>query len=113
MQTNRMPAGAGPATSRNDKADGANVGQVGEVGEVVKRNKSDSAKDEATAVARAALLGIEVYSTGPAVWKLRHARGADIGVVRGHQALAAAVAGFEAAHHDVAMLVRRLAGGRP
>jgi hypothetical protein len=110
MQTNRMPAGAGPATSRSDKADGANVGQVGEVRDGY---SNDSAKEEATAIARAAILGIEAYSVGLAVWKLRHARGADIGIVRGHQALAAAVAGFESAHHDVARLVRRMAGGRP
>lgn len=79
-----------------------------------KVNAADSAeagtlrKRETTAQARAALLGIEARPIGPDVWLLRHARGADIGVVRGLPALDAAVAGFEAAHRDVAELVQRM-----
>lgn len=71
----------------------------------------DSAKATATAIARAALLGIEVRSAGPAAWLLRHPHGACIGAVYGHEALAAAVAGFEAARNDVQALVQRMAGG--
>ena len=68
-------------------------------------------KHTATAIARAALLGIEARSIGPAAWMLRHAHGACIGAVYGHEALAAAVAGFEAARNDVLALVQRMAGG--
>lgn len=65
----------------------------------------------AAAITRAALLGIEARSIGPAAWMLRHAHGACIGAVYGHEALAAAVAGFEAARDDVLALVQRMAGG--
>lgn len=75
------------------------------------KQRLDFGKATATAIARAALLGIEARSIGPAAWMLRHAHGACIGAVYGHEALAAAVAGFEAARDDVAALVQRLAGG--
>ena len=65
----------------------------------------------ATATARAALLGIEARSIGPGAWLLRHAHGGCIGAVYGHEALAAAVGGFEAARDDVLALVQRLSGG--
>ncbi len=68
-------------------------------------------KTTATLIARAALLGIEARSIGPGSWLLRHAHGACIGAVYGHEALAAAVAGFEAARNDVLALVQRMAGG--
>lgn len=71
-----------------------------------------AAKLIATVTARAALLGIEVRPIDADTWLLRHARGADIGIVRGLAALDAAVAGFEAAQRDVAELVRRLGGAR-
>lgn len=71
----------------------------------------ESDKGTATAIARAALLGIEAHSIGPAAWILRHAHGACIGTVHGAEALAAAVAGFEAARDDVLALVQRMAGG--
>jgi len=67
-------------------------------------------KNTATLIARAALLGIETRTIGPDSWLLRHAHGACIGAVYGHEALAAAVAGFEAARDDVAALVRGIAG---
>lgn len=73
--------------------------------------QQDSAKTTTTAIARAALLGIEARSIGPGSWLLRHAHGACIGAVYGHEALAAAVAGFEAARNDVLALVQRMAGG--
>ena len=80
------------------------------------RDPRDCAETEhkriATATARAALLGIEARPIAPDSWLLRHARGADIGIVRGLPALVAAVAGFEAAHRDVAELVRRMKGGK-
>lgn len=70
-----------------------------------------SDKSTATAIARAALLGIEARTIGPGAWLLRHAHGACIGAVYGAEALAAAVAGFEAARDDVLALVQRMAGG--
>lgn len=102
-------AAPGPVTPTSDKADGANVGPVEEAWEA---NTPDSAKTTATTIARAALLGIEAHSIGPAAWLLRHAHGACIGAVYGHAALVAAVAGFEAARDDVLALVQRLAEGR-
>lgn len=101
-------AAPGPATPTSDKADAGNVGQVGEVREA---SAPDSAKATAPAIARAALLGIEARSIGPAAWLLRHTHGACIGTVHGAEALAAAVAGFEAARDDVLALVQRMAGG--
>lgn len=76
------------------------------------KNPDSAGKQIATVTARAALLGIEVRRIGADTWLLRHARGADIGIVRGLAALDAAVAGFEAAQRDVAELVRRLGGAR-
>lgn len=77
-------------------------------------NTRDCAETEhkriATATARAALLGIEARQIAPDAWLLRHARGADVGIVRGLPALDAAVSGFEAAHRDVAELVQRMRG---
>ncbi len=64
----------------------------------------------ATATARAARLGIEARPLASDVWLLRHANGASIGTVQGLGALAAAVAGFEAAANDVRELVRRMRG---
>lgn len=61
-----------------------------------------------TAAARAALLGIEVLPLPGGAWHLRHARGADIGIVRGLQSLVAAVAGFEAARHDVQEMIQHM-----
>lgn len=69
-------------------------------------------KRQRTTQARAALLGIEVRPIAPDAWLLRHASGADIGIVRGLPALDEAVAGFEAAHRDVAELVQRMRGVR-
>lgn len=97
--------GAGPVTPRSDKADGASVGRVGEVREV---DSPDFAKSAATAIARAALLGIEARRVPAGAWLLRHARGADIGTVHGIEALEAAVRGFESARDDVRALVQRL-----
>jgi outer membrane lipoprotein SlyB len=101
-------AAPGPVTPTSDKADAGNVGLVGKVREA---DVQDSAKATATAIARAALLGIEAHSIGPGAWLLRHAHGACIGAVYGHEALAAAVAAFEAARDDVLALVQRLGGG--
>lgn len=70
----------------------------------------DFAKDTATAMARAALLGIEAHRIGPAAWMLRHAHGACIGAVYGAEALTAAVAGFEAARIDVLAIIRTMWG---
>lgn len=70
----------------------------------------DQAESTLTTIARAALLGIEARSIGPAAWLLRHAHGACIGTVHGHEALAAAVAGFEAARDDVLRLVQQIGG---
>lgn len=67
-------------------------------------------KHVATAVARAALLGIEARRVAVGAWLLCHARGGEIGIVRGIAALEAAVRGFEAARDDVADLVRRIRG---
>ena len=100
-------AAPGSVAPTSDKADAGNVGQVGEVREA---NAPDSAKATATAIARAALLGIEARSIGPAAWLLRHANGAHIGAVYGHEALAAAVAGFEAARNDVLAIARTMGG---
>jgi hypothetical protein len=61
--------------------------------------------------ARAALLGIEAHRLADGAWLLRHARGADIGTVHGLDALAAAVAGFEAAQRGAAELVARVTEG--
>ena len=99
--------GAGPVTPKSDKADGASVGRVGEVREV---DTPDFAKSAATAIARAALLGIEARPVLGGAWLLRHARGADIGTVHGIEALEAAVRGFESARDDVRALVQRIGG---
>lgn len=64
-----------------------------------------------TAIARAALLGIEVCELAGGAWLLRTARGADIGTVRDVRTLAAAISGFEAARDDVRGLVQRKAAG--
>ena len=64
-----------------------------------------------TAIARAALLGIEVHQIDGGAWLMRHARGACIGAVRSLDALDAAIGGFEAAQHDVRELVQRMRGG--
>ncbi|MBK8863534.1 MAG: hypothetical protein IPN37_05815 [Betaproteobacteria bacterium] len=69
-------------------------------------------KHVATAVARAALLGIEARRVPAGAWLLRHAHGADIGIVHGTEALEAAVRGFESARDDMAELVRRIGGAR-
>lgn len=49
----------------------------------------------ATAIARAALCGVEVYELPGGSWLLRSAKGADIGVVQGPDALLGAVRGLE------------------
>ena len=67
-----------------------------------------AAKRIVTATARVALLGIEVRALDDGAWLLRHAFGADIGIVHGEHALVAAVAGFEAATRDVRELVQRM-----
>lgn len=54
--------------------------------------------------------GLTRHRIGPAAWMLRHAHGACIGTVYGHEALAAAVAGFEAARNDVLAIVRSMEG---
>jgi len=100
---------AAPGPVPGPTSDNARV-EPGASREVREANAPDSAKATATAIARAALLGIEARSIGPAAWMLRHAHGACIGTVHGAEALAAAVAGFEAARDDVLALVQRMAG---
>ncbi|MFT3818331.1 MAG: hypothetical protein QM750_11965 [Rubrivivax sp.] len=58
----------------------------------------------------AAHLGIELRALDSDGWLLRHAGGASIGVVRGGDAVGAALAGFEAARNDVLALIARRAG---
>lgn len=67
-------------------------------------------KSSATEIVRAALLRIEACSIGPAAWLLRHAHGATIATVYGHEAVAAAVADLEVACNDLMVLVQRLGG---
>lgn len=109
METNHAAMTAGPVTPTSDKADGASVGRVGEVRE---EGTPDFAKSAATAIARAALLGIEARRVPAGAWLLRHAHGADIGIVHGTEALEAAVRGFESARDDVRALVQRIGGAR-
>lgn len=67
-------------------------------------------KRAASAIAHAALLGIEASPLDGGAWLLRHANGAPIGTVHGLDALCAAVAGFQAAANDVRQLVQRMRG---
>jgi hypothetical protein len=69
-----------------------------------------ASKRVATAIARAALLGIEAQPVGAGAWLLRHACGGKIGIVHGIADLGAAIRGFEDARDDVAALVRRMRG---
>jgi hypothetical protein len=67
---------------------------------------ADQALDRGLALAaRAAALGIELRALGSDAWLLRHARGGDIGAVRGHGPLLAAIAAFEAPSRDVLSLI--------
>jgi hypothetical protein len=70
-----------------------------------------AAKVIATATARAALLGIEARPIPGGAWLLLAPSGDPIGRVHGAGALAAAVAGFEAARRDMAALVASMARG--
>lgn len=98
-------AAPGPGTPIRDKADVRSVGRVEAI-----RNSGDCnyADPAATAIARAALLGIAVTRIGREAWLLNHAGGADIGVVRGSEALQAAVDGFQQAHNDVLDLIAQV-----
>ena len=96
------------ATSDNAPWQGCVIGQHSKV-----NGGNSDTKTIATAIAKAACLGIECHLIGVDIWLLRHARGADIGVVHGLGALVAAVGGFEAATNDVRQLVQRMRGGRP
>lgn len=97
-------AAPGPVTPTSDNA----RRQPGVEGDRKEDSGDCAAKLIASATARAALLGIEVRQIDGGAWLLRHAFGADIGIVRGLPALAAAVAGFEAATRDVRELVQRM-----
>ena len=109
MHTTRSAVTAGSITSTSD-----NAPWQGCVGEQSKVNSVNSdTKAVATAIAKAACLGIECHLIGVDTWLLRHAHGADIGVVHGLGALVAAVGGFEATTNDVRQLVQRMRGGRP
>ena len=99
----------GPVTPcRSDEP--AELGSVGGFGGQEREDSLDSASDTAERkliaglAARAALLGVEVHRLADGTWLLR-ARGVHIGIVRGADALGAAVAGVEAAHADVRELV--------
>lgn len=107
MAAFRIDGAAAPGTSTPTRNDNAPV-QRGVIGGHGEQDNPDSAKTTATTVARAALLGIEARQIGADAWLLRHARGAEIGIVRGLPALVAAVAGVEAAHDDVRELVQRM-----
>ena len=103
--------GAGPVTPKIDDAPSRDQAAQGirEAQEVSPDCAADADQTHvATAVARAALLGIEVHGIGAGAWLMRHARGAEIGAVRGTAALEAAVRGFESARDDVRALVQRL-----
>ena len=65
-------------------------------------------KPTSTAMARLALLGIEVRGFGADAWMLSYGNGVRIGLVRGIDALTAAAEGFEAARADVQAMVGRL-----
>lgn len=97
----------GPVTRTSDEP----RGQAGSIEGSQQGNGGDCGTNDCTLVAtlisRAALLGIEVHERGGA-WLVRHAHGADIGVVRGVGALAAIVLGLERAVADTRRLVRRL-----
>ena len=109
MHSTHSAATAGTVTSTSDNASGQGcvIGQHSKV-----NDGNFDTKTIATAIAKAACLGIECHLIGVATWLLRHARGADIGVVHGLGALVAAVGGFEAATNDVRQLVQRMRGGR-
>ena len=102
--------GAGPVTPKIDDAPAGDAAQgIREAQEVSPDCAADADQSHvAAAVARAALLGIEVHGIGAGAWLMRHARGAEIGAVRGTAALEAAVRGFESARDDVRALVQRL-----
>ena len=110
MRTMHSAVTAGSVTPKNDKApwQGCFIGQHSKV-----NGGNFDTKTVATAIAKAACHGIECHLIGVDTWLLRHARGADIGVVHGLGALVAAVGGFEAATNDVRQLVQRMRGGRP
>ena len=109
MRTTHSAVTAGSVTPKNDNApwQGCVIGQNSKVN----RLNSDT-KTITTAIAKAACLGIECHLIGVDTWLLRHAHGADIGVVHGLGALVAAVGGFETATNDVRQLVQRMRGGR-
>jgi hypothetical protein len=96
---------------REVEAPGAGVGAGGRAQGQDNDNRDSAAKVIATATARAALLGIEARPIGGGAWLLLAPTGACIGRVRGPGALAAAVAGFEAARRDMAALVASMARG--
>ena len=98
----------GLVTPESDEA--AKLGSGGGLEEQGKADSGDSARELiATAIAKAALLGIECRPIGADAWLLRHARG-PIGTVQGRNALQAVVAGFEAACADMRALVRQMEG---
>jgi len=71
----------------------------------------DQALDRDLALAaRAATLGIELRALGSDAWLLRHARGGDIGAVRGHGPLLAAIAAFEAPSYTPTLAAGNVAG---
>ena len=102
-----VTAGSGTSTSDNAPWQGCVIGQHSKV-----NGGNSDTKTIATAIAKAACTGIECHLIGVDTWLLRHAHGADIGMVHGLGALVAAVGGFEAATDDVRQLVQRMHGGR-
>ena len=101
-------AAPGSVTPKSDNApwQGCVIGQHSKV-----NGGNSVTKSVATAIAKAACLGIECHLICVDTWLLRHAHGADIGVLHGVSALVAAVGGFEAANNDVRYLVQRMRGG--
>jgi hypothetical protein len=119
LQHTSTPAASGLATPEQpqhddapERANGRGVKLQGTADSSDCADVEAECKLIATCAARAALLGIEVRELRGGAWLLQHASGASIGAVRGQQGLSSAVAGFEAARNDVAVLVRQI-GARP
>ena len=104
------PGLAAPERSEKDEPRGLAGGAGVEV-QGTADSPDSAAKLIATATARAALLGIEVHEIDAGAWLLSHARGGDIGTVRGLAALDDAIGGFESALTDVRDLVQRMMRG--
>ena len=109
MGTNHSALTAGSVTPSSDEALGL-AGAEGFRDQGTQEYATHYRKRAETALARAALVGIEARLLDSGAWRLRHAQGADIGIVQGLTALEAAVQGFEAARDDVQALVRRMRG---